>query len=245
MSAIHPCQSGPYGHSLSPCPRWSEHHRVQHSCGNRHCPQCQQPTTQPWLPPPLDTPRPGPHVLLPCTVPATRSPCLRSQQRLASQALWQASATARTRLATDERCLGTALPGCTGVLHTWGRQLPYHPHIHSIVPGGGRSKDRTTWQPSRANCCVPVQARSPLSRAICKADMRQAGLLESIDPQVWTLPWNVHSRAHHHGHSACTSLAPSVCPGAIANHRLVQPPGPHGHLHLPERGPGTPTNHSP
>ena len=51
--------------------------------------------------------------------------------------------------------------------------------------------------------------------------MRQAGLLEHIDPQVWTIPWNVHSQANHHGHSAFTSLAPYVFKVAISNHRLV------------------------
>jgi putative transposase len=51
--------------------------------------------------------------------------------------------------------------------------------------------------------------------------MRQAGLLAHINPQVWTIPWNVHSQANHHGHSAFTSLAPSVFRVAISNHRLV------------------------
>ena len=27
-------------------------------------------------------------------------------------------------------------PGFFGVLHTWGRNLSYHPHIHYIVPAG-------------------------------------------------------------------------------------------------------------
>ena len=51
--------------------------------------------------------------------------------------------------------------------------------------------------------------------------MRQAGLLEHIDPQVWTLPWNVHSQANHHGHSAFTYLAPYVFKVAISNRRIV------------------------
>jgi hypothetical protein len=51
--------------------------------------------------------------------------------------------------------------------------------------------------------------------------MRQAGLLAHINPQVWTIPWNVHSPANHHGHSAFTSLAPSVCRVAISNQRFV------------------------
>jgi hypothetical protein len=126
------------------------------------------------------------------------------------------------RLAQDERFIGTDLPGFTGVLHTWGRQLQYHPHLHFIVPGGGLSRDRTSWRPSRANFFVPVKALSPIYRAIFREERRHAGLLEQIAPQVWTIPWNVHSQANHHGHSALTYLAPYVFKVAISNHRLVR-----------------------
>ena len=221
INAIPNCHSGHDGHSLYPCPNCGGHHRVNHACGNRHCPQCQQHKTPQWLQHHLAKQLPGPHCLLTFTVPATLRPFIRSHQRVAYHALFQASATALKRLATDERFIGTALPGFTGVLHTWGRQLQYHPHIHYIVPGGGLSKDRTTWRPSRANCFVPVQALSPISRALFKEEMRQAGLLECIAPQVWTIPWNVHSQAQPHGHSAFTSLAPYVFRVAISNRRIV------------------------
>jgi hypothetical protein len=135
--------------------------------------------------------------------------------------MFHASATALKRLATDERFIGTALPGFPGVLHTWGRQLQYHPHIHYIVPGGGLSADRSAWLPSRANFFVPVKALSPIYRAIFKEEMSHAGLLAQIDPQVWTIPWNVHSQANHHGHSAFTYLAPYVFKVAISNRRIV------------------------
>jgi hypothetical protein len=221
ISAIQHCPSGHDGHRRSPCPTCGAHHRVHPACGNRHCPQCQQHTPQPWLHHHLDTPLPGPHVLRTCTVPATRRPCIRSHQRLASQALLQASATALTRLATDERCIGTDRPGCTGVLHTWGRPRQYHPHIHSLVPGGGLAKDRTTWRPSRATFVVPVNALAPISRALCTEARRHAGRLEHLAPQGWTIPWTVHRQATHHGHAACTALAPSVVRVAIATPRLV------------------------
>jgi putative transposase/transposase-like zinc-binding protein len=220
-SASQQCHSGPYGHSLSQCYRGGEQHRVKHSCGNRHCPQGQQHKTQQWLQPHLDQQLPGPYCLLTFTVPETLRPFIRSPHRLAYQAMFQASATALKRLAQEQRCIGTALPGFTGVLHTWGRQLQYHPHIHYIVPGGGLSADRSAWLPSRANFFVPVKALSPIYRALFQKDMRQAGLLEHISPQVWTIPWNVHSQANHHGHSAFTSLAPYVFKVAIANSRIV------------------------
>jgi hypothetical protein len=221
INAIQNCHSGHDGHSLSQCPNCGGHHRVHHACGNRHCPQCQQHTTQQWLQHHLATQLPGPHCLLTCTVPATLPPFIRSHHRLAYHALLQASATALKRLATDERCIGTDLPGCTGVLHPWGRPLQSHPHLHSLVPGGGLSTDRTPWHPSRAHFFGPVTALSPISRALCKEEMRQAGLLAHIAPQVWTIPWNVPSQATHHGHSAFTSLAPSVFRGALSNSRIV------------------------
>lgn len=146
----------------------------------------------------------------------------RSQHRLAYHALFHASSRPRKRLATDNRGIGTDLPGCLGVLHPWGRQLSYHPHLHSIVPGGGLSQDRTTWRPSRAHGFVPVQALSPISRALGKEDRRHAGRLEHSHPQVWTLPWHVQSQAPPHGHAAFTSLAPSGFRDALSHPRLVR-----------------------
>jgi hypothetical protein len=182
ISAIQPCRSGSYGPSLSQCPPCERHHRIQHACGNRHCPQCQQHTTPQWLQHHLDQQLSGPHFLLTFTVPETLRPFIRSHQRHAYHALFQASATALKRLAHDERFVGTDLPGFTGVLHTWGRQLQYHPHIHDMVPGGGLAKDRTGWLPSRANFFVPVKALAPIYRALFKEAMQHAGLLEHIDP---------------------------------------------------------------
>ena len=221
ISAIQQCQSGHYGYRLSQGQSCGEKHRVNRSCGNRHCPQCQQHKTQQWLQHHLDKQLPGPHFLITFTVPEPLRPFIRSQQRIAYQALFQASATALKRLAQDERFIGTDLPGFTAILHTWGRQLQYHPHIHYIVPGGGLAKDRTTWRPSRANFFVPVKALSAISRALFKEERRQAGLLEHIAPQVWTIPWNVHSQANHHGRSAFTYLAPYVFKVAISHQRLV------------------------
>ena len=221
ISAIPQCHSGYDGPSLSQGHSGGEHHRVHHSCGHRHGPQCPQHTTQQWLAHHRAKPWPGPPVLLTCTVPETLRPFLRSPQRLAYHAMLQASATALKRLATDERFIGTDLPGFPGVLHPWGRQLQYHPHLHAIVPGGGLSADRSAWWPSRAHFVVPVKALAPISRALFKEAMRHAGVLEDSAPEVWTIPWNVQSQANHHGHSACTSLAPSVCRVALANRRLV------------------------
>src|SRR5262245_14897588 len=111
ISAIQHCRSGHSGHRLSQCPSCGEPHRVHHSCGNRHCPQCPQHTTQQWLAHHLNKQLPGPHFLLTCTVPETRRPFIRSHQRIAYHAMFTASSNARKRLAKDERFIGTDLAG--------------------------------------------------------------------------------------------------------------------------------------
>jgi Putative transposase/Transposase zinc-binding domain len=221
IGAIQNCRSGPYGHSLYQCQSCGKHHRVQHSCGNRHCPQCQHHKTPQWLQHHLDKQLPGPHFLVTFTVPETLRPFIRSHQRLAYQAMFKASSQALKRLAQEERFIGTHLPGFTGILHTWGRQLQYHPHLHYSVPGGGLSEDRTTWLPSRAPFYVPVKALSPISRALFKEAMDQAGLLAQSDPLVWQTNWNVHSQANPNGHTSFKYLAPYVFKVAISNSRIV------------------------
>ena len=134
-----PSATGAYGYSLSACESCGRHHHIAHACGNRHDPQCQHQKAAQWLHSQLDTQLPGPYFLITFTVPEALRPFCRSHPRLAYQALFSASSQALKRLAKEPRFIGTTLPGFTGILPTWGRQLQYHPHIHSIVPGGGLS----------------------------------------------------------------------------------------------------------
>jgi hypothetical protein len=169
----------------------------------------------------LDKQLPGPYFLITFTVPEALRPFCRSRSRLAYQTLFSASSQALKRLAKEPRFIGTTLPGFTGILHTWGRQLQYHPHIHYIVPGGGLSPEREAWLPSRAHFSVPVRALSPIYRAIFKQEMSAAGQLEQIDPHVWNIPWNVHSQATPNGATSFEYLAPYVFKVAISNRRIV------------------------
>ena len=59
--------------------------------------------------------------------------------------------------------------GMTGILHTWGSNLFYHPHIHCIVTGGGVDRDGI-WHPLKGcrgngNFLFPVHALSKVFRA--------------------------------------------------------------------------------
>jgi hypothetical protein len=68
-------------------------------------------------------------------------------------------------LAKNPQHVGSSRLGFTGVLHTWGRTLMYHPHLHFLVPGGALSEDGQDWLPSRVDFFLPVQAASVVFRA--------------------------------------------------------------------------------
>ena len=57
-------------------------------------------------------------------------------------------------LMADPRRLGV-LPGLLLSLHTWGRNLSYHPHLHCLVSAGGLDANGR-WKSSRGH--VPVSA---------------------------------------------------------------------------------------
>jgi hypothetical protein len=221
IDALCRCRTGAYGYSLYACQRWQQQPSIAHACGNRHCPQCQHHKAVQWLHHQLDKQLPGPYFLITFTVPEALRPFCRSHPRLAYQTLFTASSQALKRLAQAPRFVGTTLPGFTGILHTWGRQLQYHPHIHYIVPGGGLSQERDAWLPSRTNFYVPVRALSPIYRALFKQEIHTAGQLDQIDPHIWTTPWNVHSQANPTGATSLKYLAPYVFKVAISNRRIV------------------------
>jgi hypothetical protein len=107
------------------------------------------------------------------------------------------------------------------VLHTWGRTLEYHPHVHYVVPGGGISADGSQWLSSHAQFLVPVPALSILFRAKFRDALDRAGVLAQVDPAVWRQAWIVHSKAVGDGRASLKYLAPYVFRVAIGDRRIV------------------------
>lgn len=221
IQAIINCRSGQFGVTIYHCQRCGEHHLVNRSCGNRHCPNCQHHKTQQWLAKQIARSLPTHYFLITFTVPEELRHFMRSHPKAAYRALFQASSEALKRLAKDPRFIGTDMPGFFGVLQTWGRKLQYHPHIHYIVPGGGPSRDRTRWLSSRTDFFVPVKALSPIYRAKFRDAMEKAALLGRIDPKVWSRDWNVDSQAVGQTDTSLKYLAPYVFKVAISNNRIL------------------------
>ena len=222
IDAIITCRTEACGVALYECENCGQLHRVYRSCGNRHCPACQHHKTRQWLEKQIKRQLPGHHFLLTFTVPENLRRFIRKNQRAAYSALFKASSEAMKKLAPDEHYIGGDLPGFFGVLHTWGRTLEYHPHIHYIVPGGALSTTNGLWHPSRIDFYLPVKALSQIFKAKFRDAMKEAGLFDQIPSDVWQIEWNVTSQAIGSSEASLKYLAPYVFRVAISNSRIVK-----------------------
>lgn len=221
LQAILRCRTPASGATVYRCGSCGEEHVLYLGCGNRHCPLCQHSKGRQWLEKQLARQMPGAHFMVTFTVPELLRPFIRSNQRLAYAALFAASAAAMKTLARDSRFVGGDLPGFFGVLHTWGRQLQYHPHVHYVVTGGAVATATGQWMPSRNNFYLPVQALSPLVRAKFRDRIHKAGRLGEIPPSVWQVDWNVNCQAVGDAEGSLKYLAPYVFRVAISDSRIV------------------------
>jgi hypothetical protein len=154
-------------------------------------------------------------------VPEPLRPFLRHHQKLGYGALFAASSGAIKALAADPRHIGGDVPGFFGVLHTWGRTLQYHPHIHYVVVGGALSREDGRWHPARPGFYLPVRALSRIVRAKFRDEVDTHGLLGEIPDQVWSMEWNVNCQAAGDGSEALQYLAPYVFKVAIGERRIL------------------------
>lgn len=109
-----------------------------------------------------------------------------------------------------------------GALHTWGRDLSYHPHVHYLVPADGITDDNRTWLSTAHNFLVPVKALSILFRAKFREALAKAGLLDGVDARTWDKDWVVHSQSVGKGEDALKYLAPYIFRIAISNKRILK-----------------------
>lgn len=225
LAAIINCRSGAYGITVYRCTECGKTLHLDRSCGNRHCPQCQYLKSRKWLDSQLQRKLPCSYFMLTFTMPSEMRPfCLRFQQQ-AYGAMFKAAASAIRKLAKDPRFIGADMTGFTGILHTWGRQMQYHPHIHFIAPAGGLSNNRDKWLGSRNTFYLPVKALSRIYRAVFKAEMEKAELLADIPTHVWSIPWNVNCQPVGDGEASLKYLAPYVFRVAISDSRIVSVDG--------------------
>jgi predicted RNA-binding Zn-ribbon protein involved in translation (DUF1610 family) len=221
MADIERCRTQALGGHLYQCQACEQYHYSYHSCRNRHCPQCQYLAGQQWLARQQALLLPVPHFMVTFTLPEQLRSLARSHQKLIYNLLFRTSAEALQQLARDPRFVGGQI-GMVGLLHTWSRDLNYHPHVHYLVPGGGLSADGEQWLSAPKKFLVHVKPLSKLFQAKFRDAFKKVGLFEQIPASVWSQEWVVHCQAVGNGLTALKYLAPYIFRVALTNRRIIK-----------------------
>jgi hypothetical protein len=167
------------------------------------------------------------------TLPHELNSLVMGHRRLLYKLLFDASAATLLTFAKDEKYLG-ATSGIISVLHTWGQQLSFHPHIHCIVSGGGITGDNT-WKEAKKNTWLflfPVKAMGIVYRAKFLQGLQQmmakgeVVLPDNTDSKqlfnlLYQKDWVVYAKAPFGGpHAVIEYLGRYTHKVAISNHRI-------------------------
>lgn len=161
-NAIMNCKTGRLGANVSVCEECGTIALHYNSCRNRCCPMCQSIQKEKWIDLRREDVLDAPYFHMVFTVPHELNPLIYNNQRLLYDALYHASSETIEQLAAQEKHLGAKV-GYICILHTWGSELNFHPHIHTILLGGGLSRD-FKWKDKGEKFFLPIKIISRVFR---------------------------------------------------------------------------------
>lgn len=228
------CRTAALGGHTEVCPEGHTTKVWYNSCRHRSCPQCAFLQTEQWLEKKTRQLLDCDHYHVVFTLPGELRLLWRWNQSALTALLFQAARDTLFTLLGDPAHLG-ARPGVIAALHTWGRSLILHPHIHCLVTGGGLAPDGT-WKLVRNGFLLPVAVVRAFYRGkvlhglekLLKAGQLQLppgfsredalALLRAVARKKWNV---LIQKRYEHGRGVATYLARYLRGGPIKNHRLV------------------------
>lgn len=229
------CRTAALGGHAKKCPAGCVEGVWYNSCRHRSCPQCSWAKLEEWLAAKRELLLPTDHYHVIFTVPWQMRRLWQWNPRAFGDLLFRVSAATLRTLLGEQRRLGDATPGWIAALHTWGRTLVAHPHVHCLVLGGGLTPDGR-WRAVRNGYLLPYrQVRHEFRERFCAAleALLRGGELElpadlslaealRIVAQARRRKWNVRLEApYRHGEGVAIYLARYLKGGPIKNRRLV------------------------
>ena len=209
------CRTGSFGYSINACNTCGHTEIFPNSCRNSHCPKCQGNKRMEWVDARIKDLLPVPYYHSVFTLPNSIFPlCLYNQQIIYDLLIHSAAETLQ-QFGLGPKWLG-GKTGIIMVLHTWGQQLPVHPHVHCMIPGGAYDEKKCEWvwpKYEKNNFLFPVHALSKVFRgkfihglkgAFYKGELDFPGDLEPLQNQsrfeAWlndmvSTNWVVYSKA--------------------------------------------------
>lgn len=221
INAILSCRTPAKGGHLYHCAPCAKLEFAYHSCHHRACPNCGARKASDWLEQRKAQLLPVPYFLLTFTVPEELRDVFKQDERFCFNLLFNITAQALKDVALSK--LGGE-PAALGVLHTWSRQLIYHPHIHYIVPGGFLSENRLRWvRLKNPKFLLPENVLSRHTRSLFRAALKERPELFAQAPSAaWKKEWIVNTQPVGSGERALGYLAQYVQRTALSSQRIVK-----------------------
>ena len=219
VTAILTCRTPQRGGHVYGCDCGHLHYGY-HSCGHRACNLCGRGEAKAWSQRQEARLLPVSYFLVTFTVPEPLREFFRTHPKELYGAFFHHSAGAMQDVALTKLELEL---GFVGVLHTWTRQLIYHPHIHYLVPGGGLTptghwKSLPDSQFFVHENVLAARCKSRLRRALKKD---HPDLFQKIPAKVWQVRWVVDVQPAGRGTTALRYLAAYVQKTALSAARLL------------------------
>jgi len=165
LRLIQNCHSEAMGFHAYQCEdKKCDHLHIQyHSCRNRHCPHCGSFRAQEWMEDRLRELLPVKYFHVVFTLPQELKKLVYLNRKLLYNLLFESSSHCILTLSKDPKHLG-ATPSISSVLHTWGQNLEFHPHVHCIVSGGGVDKNNEWYalKKGKGTYLFPYKMMEPL-----------------------------------------------------------------------------------
>jgi hypothetical protein len=174
IRAITRCRTAALGAHVDVCPQCGGEPAISYnSCRNRHCNKCQAQARHRWIDARKEELFQTRYFHVVFTLPHELHTLVLQNQAELYNLLFRAVAETLREVARNPDHLGAAI-GFFGILHTWGQNLLFHPHIHCVIPGGGISPNRHSWIHPKYPFFLPVKALSKVFRGKFVAGLRKA-----------------------------------------------------------------------
>jgi len=241
INALITCRTEQLGGHLYQCNSCEKYHFVYNSCKNRHCPTCQSLKTAEWLLKRREELLPIQYFHIVFTVPDDLNPIFLQNKQVMYNLLFNSVSKTLLQLSREEKYLGADQIGFISVLHTWSQTLLDHPHIHTIVTGGGLSKDKKKWISCKKDYFINVSVISQRFRSILlkglkglfknkelqfygkSSDLKWKKVFQIFIDKLFSKPWVVHSEANYSDpKNIFDYLGRYIQKVAISNNRILK-----------------------
>ncbi len=240
ITHITSCRTARLGGHSEKCENCGHVRISYNSCRDRHFPKCQFLKKDQWVRDKNKDVLPVQYFHVVFTLPDALALLMYRNQKKLYALLMRCAGQTITELGSEPQYLG-AQTGAICVLHTWGQKLQLHPHVHTIVPGGGISFDKSQWISCKRDYFLPVivlskrlrgQFLDGLKRMYGKKELYLGGSLQTLkDPEafqhlidtLYATDWVVYAKpSFQTAGTVIEYLARYTHRIAISNYRIVK-----------------------